>query len=189
MFTLYKGGEGSPYPGYGNMNGAAVDPKTNIAYAFWSKNNGAKAIIRFGPDNTGQSYTLNGVTKADGALMRWIAYTPYGYSTAAAIDANGDGAITVLELRSHLGQVGYTDVTISKLFTALDTNADGEVSREEMRESFAEYDIAALRKARAVSDSATKTLDDVLAGTFDFQVFSHRGAALRRRSDALEKRC
>ena len=47
----------------------------------------------------------------------------------------------------------------------------------------------ALRKARAVSDSATKTLDDVLAGTFDFQVFSHRGAALRRRSDALEKRC
>ena len=94
MFTLYKGAEGSPYPGYGSMNGAAVDPKTNIAYAFWSKNNGAKAIIRFGPDNTGQSYTLNGVTKADGAVMRWIAYTPYGYSTAAAIDANGDMLFT-----------------------------------------------------------------------------------------------
>ena len=36
----------------------------------------------------------------------------------------------------------------------------------------------ALRKARAVSDSATKTLDDVLAGTFDFQEIQPPRAAL-----------
>ena len=67
-----------------------------------------------------------------------------------AIDANGDGAITVVDLGAHLGQVGYTDDTITKLFTALDTNADGAVSRAEMRESFRDYDISALRKAFGV---------------------------------------
>ena len=44
----------------------------------------------------------------------------------------------------------------------------------------------ALRKVRAVSDSANKTLDDVLTNP-DFMTFNHRGVALRRRLDAINK--
>ena len=41
------------------------------------------------------------------------------------IDSNGDGAISLEELRAHLISLGYQPETIDSLFVELDHNSDG----------------------------------------------------------------
>ena len=68
-------------------------------------------------------------------------------ATFAALDANGDGAISLQELQAHLGAIGYSDAAAGRLFALLDDNADGELSRDELRAAFVRLseDPAALR--------------------------------------------
>eukprot|EP00622_Pseudochattonella_farcimen_P008015 FR744159.1.p1 GENE.FR744159.1~~FR744159.1.p1 ORF type:complete len:167 (+),score=5.80 FR744159.1:37-537(+) len=68
------------------------------------------------------------------------------------IDSNGDGAISLEELRAHLNSLGYQPETIDSLFVELDHNSDGSISRQEMRLSFMRYDINALRLAFGVRE-------------------------------------
>ena len=50
----------------------------------------------------------------------------------ATLDADGDGSVSMDELRAHMRQRGATDEQIATLFKALDENNDGMLSREEM---------------------------------------------------------
>jgi Ca2+-binding EF-hand superfamily protein len=60
-----------------------------------------------------------------------------------AIDSNGDGVITLEELRSHLvDQMGYTEEYTTYLFASIDTDSNGTISRDEMK--FAFYNFEAL---------------------------------------------
>lgn len=63
------------------------------------------------------------------------------------IDANNDGEILYDELIANLTEKGYPADSIRSLFTALDKNADGAISKEEMRFAFSNYEISALYKA------------------------------------------
>mmetsp|Transcript_45986 Transcript_45986/g.89843 ORF Transcript_45986/g.89843 Transcript_45986/m.89843 type:complete len:281 (-) Transcript_45986:168-1010(-) len=60
------------------------------------------------------------------------------------IDTDKDGGISNAELRAHLVVLGYSQDSIRYLFTALDANADGVISREEMRFAFSNYESTAL---------------------------------------------
>lgn len=75
------------------------------------------------------------------------------------IDANKDGGITNDELVDYLKQeVGVDNSSIRYLFTALDTNADGHVSREELQFAFANYETPALYRAFGLGSQTTQEL-------------------------------
>jgi len=67
-----------------------------------------------------------------------------------SIDIDKDGTITNDELQTHLEGIGYSNISIRTLFATLDKNADGLISREEMRFAFTNYDIQALYQAFGV---------------------------------------
>ena len=81
-----------------------------------------------------------------------------------AIDTNGDGAISVTELREHLGSIGYSSVAIDKIYEVLDTNADGSLSRDELRDAFVRYDDPALRLALGLGTSEADAVFDLIDG-------------------------
>jgi Ca2+-binding EF-hand superfamily protein len=87
---------------------------------------------------------------------------------------NGDGEISLSELCEHLlspeifgkddspAPVDYVPAAIEKMFSTLDINGDGKVSREEMREGFVRF--SALRIAlgnRQVPESYTVSDDQI----------------------------
>ena len=95
-----------------------------------------------------------------------------------AIDANGDGAISLEELRSHLAGSGYSPAAVQAMFDGLDTNGDGSVSRDELRAGFQRSSSATLRLAlglpskvapsgAAGDDDARGDLADELFDTID----------------------
>jgi len=57
-----------------------------------------------------------------------------------AVDTDGDGSVSIDELRAHMHQRGLAEAQVAALFAALDENADGKLSREELA--------AGLRRAR-----------------------------------------
>ena len=64
----------------------------------------------------------------------------------AAIDVDGNGAISKDELREHLKrETAYSFKAISNIFSMLDVNKDGAVEKEELRSAFIRY--SALRQA------------------------------------------
>ena len=69
-----------------------------------------------------------------------------------AIDTNGDGEISALELSSHLQKRAYSLLTVDAIFSALDLNSDGAVSRAELRGCFGRYEYSALRLALGISE-------------------------------------
>ena len=74
-----------------------------------------------------------------------------------AIDANGDGAISLEELRSHLAGSGYSSAAVQAMFDGLDTNGDRSVSRDELRAGIAlEQRDAAPRARPAVGGCAER---------------------------------
>ena len=59
------------------------------------------------------------------------------------VDKNGDGEITLEELKEHLvGEMGYTKEYTEYLYESIDTDSNGSISREELR--FAFYNFEAL---------------------------------------------
>lgn len=63
-----------------------------------------------------------------------------------SIDEDGDGEITDMELRVHLREFSkFTDKAITRLFTFLDIDSDGGITRDELRSAFVSY--SALRQA------------------------------------------
>jgi len=59
------------------------------------------------------------------------------------VDTNGDGVITLEELKAHLvDQMGYTEEYTTYLFDSIDTDSNGSISKQEM--SFAFYNFEAL---------------------------------------------
>ena len=63
------------------------------------------------------------------------------------IDTNGDGKIDSREMQAHLLSTGYSTRTVDGIFNALDMDDDGTISRDELRNSFSQYDFSALRLA------------------------------------------
>lgn len=63
------------------------------------------------------------------------------------IDTDGSGGISPSELRDHLAGMGLPTPDIRRFFIALDANADGKISRHELRSSFRKYENASLRLA------------------------------------------
>jgi len=60
-----------------------------------------------------------------------------------SVDTNGDGAISLEELRAHLvDEMGYTKDYTEYLFASIDTDSSGSISKEEMK--FAFYNFEAL---------------------------------------------
>ena len=72
----------------------------------------------------------------------------------AAVDEDGNGAIDFEELRQHLETRGYVKSTqADHVFDLLDVNRDGEISRQELRESFSKFDNPAVRAALGLGES------------------------------------
>jgi len=70
------------------------------------------------------------------------------------IDTDEDGSVSNAELQEYLEEmvgVVYSPESIRLLFATLDKNADGCISREEMRFAFSNYDILALYDAFGVT--------------------------------------
>lgn len=57
----------------------------------------------------------------------------------AVIDENGDGSISLPELKKHLLKSGYNEIAVEKVFAKLDSDADGEITPEELRQGFLQY--------------------------------------------------
>merc|ERR1719440_527135 len=57
----------------------------------------------------------------------------------SVIDVNGDGSVSMDELTSHLMKSGYNEAAVQKVFEKLDTDKDGELSKEELRAGFLQY--------------------------------------------------
>ena len=49
------------------------------------------------------------------------------------IDKDGNGYLELNELTNHLKPVGYTEKVIQSIFTKMDTNNDGKISRQEFQ--------------------------------------------------------
>ena len=57
----------------------------------------------------------------------------------AIIDENGDGSISLPELKKHLLKSGYNEAAVERVFAKLDADGDGELSKEELRQGFLQY--------------------------------------------------
>ena len=87
--------------------------------------------------------TMLSLSKSDAAAVAAEADAVF-----AKIDTNGDGKISLDELRHHLQGSGYSVQDVEAWFIALDTAPkDGYISPAEMRASFSRYESATLRVA------------------------------------------
>lgn len=80
-----------------------------------------------------------------------------------ALDGNGDGEISVGELRSHVASIGYKPAAAERFFELLDADQDGAVSRGELRLAFERYEDPALRLALGLGTSEA----DAIFATID----------------------
>jgi len=69
------------------------------------------------------------------------------------VDDDGDGFITFEELSAHLSEMGFQPSGIDHIFDLLDVNRDGEISQDEMRDSFVKFDDIAMRKALGLGET------------------------------------
>ena len=79
------------------------------------------------------------------------------------IDTDEDGSVSNAELQEYLEEmvgVVYSPESIRLLFATLDQNADGRISREEMRFAFSNYDILALYDAFGVTSKGKDVKSD-----------------------------
>ena len=61
------------------------------------------------------------------------------------VDTDGDGTISVDEMRSHLLKNGYTETASDALFKSLDADGNGTICQEELRAGFLKFSM--LREA------------------------------------------
>lgn len=97
------------------------------------------------------------------------------------LDVDNDGELSHEELRSHLTSTGCSPQVIRSLFSALDSNANGSISLEEMRFAFLHYETTALFTAfgmsplttdNAIQDAVTKIRSE--AGVNDASPYALR---------------
>ena len=85
------------------------------------------------------------------------------YSDADAvfsvIDENGDGSISLPELKKHLLKSGYNEVAVEKVFAKLDIDGDGEITPEELRQGFLQY--TPLRSAPGLGAYNSQFIDEI----------------------------
>lgn len=79
----------------------------------------------------------------------------------ACIDDDNNGLISFTELSEYLTTKGYTTQGIDHIFDLLDFNRDGEISKEELRESFLKFNDPALRSALGLGDRSTSEADAI----------------------------
>lgn len=97
-----------------------------------------------------------------------------------AIDANGDGELSLTELRGHLSGGSMMPSSVDRLFESLDTNADGVLSRAEFQQGFTLNESVGLRlalglpqrqrpdqKALPIHEDARRLLADDLFAVID----------------------
>ena len=104
----------------------------------------------------------------------------------AVIDENGDGSISLPELkyatrpepqtsrlqaglpltraslaldRKHLLKSGYNEMAVEKVFAKLDTDGDGEITPEELRQGFLQY--TPLRSAPGLGAYNSQFVDEI----------------------------
>jgi len=97
------------------------------------------------------------------------------------IDSNDDNGISNDELELYLEKEGYSTNSIRYLFTALDKDADGKVSREEMRYAFSNYEVEALYNAFGLTE---KTAMPKTAISVAVDQMKYNEAVTEIRSDA-----
>ena len=93
-----------------------------------------------------------------------------------SVDTNGDGVISLEELRAHLvDEMGYTKEYTEYLFASIDTDSSGTISKEEMNYAFYNFEAlsmymtfgmggADITKRKAFKDLALKSSSDVDGG-------------------------
>ena len=70
------------------------------------------------------------------------------------VDVDGSGSLDLEELTNHLSTAGYTTDVIQKLFSKMDTDKNGEISRQEFGKAFEM--IAALQSAPGLGNYNAK---------------------------------
>ena len=86
----------------------------------------------------------------------------------AALDADGDGALSALELSNRLSDFGLGDEEISTLFLQLDRNGDGQVDLEEWLFGYGRYVALTAGEPAPLSRTASRSLEaDILAALVD----------------------
>ena len=85
----------------------------------------------------------------------------------AAVDENGDGSISSVELSDHLATVGYATQSVDRIFTLLDVNSDGSISREELRDAFVRYEDPALRLALGLGTGEADAIFEAIDANSD----------------------
>ena len=88
----------------------------------------------------------------------------------SAIDDNGDGFISFVELNEHLAKLGYEQGGIDHVFDLLDVNRDGEISQSELRESFVKYDDPALRAALGLGETEADSIFNSIDANGDGEI-------------------
>lgn len=63
------------------------------------------------------------------------------------IDSDGDGAITMSELREHLSGSGVSLASLTRMFQSLDANRDGVLTLRELCDGFKRFESSTLRLA------------------------------------------
>mmetsp|Transcript_38491 Transcript_38491/g.89488 ORF Transcript_38491/g.89488 Transcript_38491/m.89488 type:complete len:298 (-) Transcript_38491:286-1179(-) len=128
-------------------------------------------VVKFSPEEPTITADIPGemINDAFAKAPNLVKFSPAESATAAdndaafaeadsifdTIDINKDGGISNAELQAHLVILGYSKDSIRYLFTALDSNADGVISREEMRFAFANYESTALYMSLGLGNEVT----------------------------------
>ena len=87
--------------------------------------------------------SASGSTEASESSLKEIDLLVEADKIFNYIDKNSDGVICLEELQDHLvGEMGYSDEYTEYLFASIDTDSDGQITKEEMR--FAFYNFEAL---------------------------------------------
>jgi hypothetical protein len=82
----------------------------------------------------------------------------------AAIDSDGDGALSSSEVAMRLSDFGLGDEEITKLFFQLDTNGDGQIDIDEWVSGFSRYQELVGGNQPALTRTASRSLEaDILA--------------------------
>ena len=75
------------------------------------------------------------------------------------IDKDGNGYLTLDELTSHLKPAGYTEQVINTIFTKMDMNKDGQISRQEFQGGMVMF--AALQSAPGLGNYNAQFTDEI----------------------------
>ena len=74
-----------------------------------------------------------------------------------ASDLDPNGAISRAELGAHLAGQGHSAEDIDRMFASLDSNSDGAISRQELRDGFSRFESSSLRLALGLASGSPRS--------------------------------